>query len=105
MVVGMTGRPPFAHEIDGPGRSYFDAIVIDNILDALMELSAEVWTLRDRNLVLEQVLAGRGIAVSDAIEQHVPTPEEAAARKAAREAFVARVYSGFLRRPDRETTA
>lgn len=86
-------------EIGGPGRAYFDDVVIDNILDALLELSAAVWTYHDRVNVLETVLAEKGIEVSDAIEAHVPSAEEIARREKERMALVDRVFGAFLRRP------
>jgi hypothetical protein len=87
-------------EIDGPGPAYFDSVVTDNLLEAFMELAAEVWTIRDRQAVLETVLAAKGIDAAALIEAHRPAPAEIAARKALREAFVARLLAGFLRRPD-----
>ncbi|MFZ4689773.1 MAG: hypothetical protein ACOYLS_11095 [Polymorphobacter sp.] len=98
--------PQIGVEIDGPGPVYFDTVVTDNLLEAFMELAAEVWTIRDRQAVLETVLAARGIDAAALIEAHRPPPAEIAARKAQREAFVARLLAGFLRRPDtRETVA
>jgi hypothetical protein len=95
--------PPLGSEIDGPGRRYFDDVVIDNLLDAFLELSAELWTVRDRADVLEAVLATKGIEVAAAIEAHRPDAAELARRRAAREAFVARIGAPFLRRTDRES--
>jgi len=86
-------------EIGGPGRAYFDDVVIDNILDALLELSAAVWTYHDRVNVLESVLAQQGIEVSDAIEAHLPDEAEIARRAQERSALVDRVFGSFLRRP------
>ncbi len=105
--ANMTTPPPPAaigteigQEIDGPGRAYFDTVVTDNIIDAFMELAAEVWTIRDRQHVLETVLSGQGIDAAALIEAHCPGADELAARKALREAFVARLLAGFLRRSD-----
>ena len=89
-------------EIGGRGRVYFDDVVIDNILDALLELSASVWAHRDRVAVLEKVLAERGIDVSEAIEAHLPDEDELARRAQERDAFVERVFGAFLRRPTHE---
>jgi hypothetical protein len=91
---------PIGIEIDGPGPRYFDTVVTDNLIEAFMELAAEVWTIRDRQAVLETVLAEKGIDAAALIEAHRPPPAEIAARKALREAFVARLLAGFLRRPD-----
>jgi hypothetical protein len=92
--------PQIGQEIDGPGRVYFDTVVTDNLLEAFMELAAEVWTIRDRQAVLETVLAEKGIDAAALIEAHRPPAAEIAARKALREAFVARLLAGFLRRTD-----
>jgi|GEM_PF-1353915 len=87
------------YEINGPGRVYFDNVVIDNILDAMMELSAITWTVRDRQYVLEKVLAEKGIDVSELVEKHVPNDEELALRKAERDEWAERIFRSFLRRP------
>jgi hypothetical protein len=92
--------PPIGQEINGRGPVYFDSVVIDNLLEAFMELSAEVWTIRDRQQVLETVLAAQGIDAAALIEAHRPDAAEIAARKAMREAYVARLLAGFLRRTD-----
>jgi hypothetical protein len=86
-------------EIGGRGRVYFENVVIDNILDALLELSATVYAHRDRVAVLEKVLEEKGIAVSDAIEAHVPDEAELAVRAEERSAMVERIFGAFLRRP------
>ena len=101
----MTDRPAhdvppvMGEEVNGPGRTYFDDVVIDNMLDALLELSAAVWTYHDRVNVLERVLEKRGISVSEEIERHLPEPAELEARAAERAALVQRVFGGFVRRP------
>ncbi len=87
------------NEIGGPGRTYFENVVIDNILDALLELSAATWTFQDRLLVLEKVLEKHGINAAEEIEQHVPDDAEIAARAEQRAAMVQRVFGNFVRRP------
>lgn len=86
-------------EIGGNGRVYFDNVVIDNILDALLELSASVWSHHDRVIVLEKILAAKGVSVSEEIEAHMPDQAEIAARAAEREEYVERIFGAFLRRP------
>lgn len=86
-------------EINGPGRIYFDNVVIDNMLDALLELSAAVWTYHDRVTVLEKILEQKGISVSLEIEAHLPDAAELEARATERAALVQRVFGGFVRRP------
>ncbi len=86
-------------EVGGRGRIYFDNVVTDNILDALLELSAAVWTSNDRVMVLEKILEDKGIPVSEAIEAHMPDDAEIARRAEARDAFVDQIFGAFLRRP------
>jgi len=86
-------------EIGGRGRVYFDNVVFDNMLDALLELSAAVWTNHDRVLVLEKILEEKGLSVSDEIEAHMPDQAEIERRAAERDAFVDQVFGAFLRRP------
>lgn len=82
-------------EIGGPGRTFFANPAIDGLMDAVVELSAELWAVKDRQYVMERVLAEEGLTAR--IEQWRPSPDEAAERKALREAFVARIFNGFLR--------
>ena len=87
-------------EIGGPGRAYFDDVIIDNLMDAVVEISAAVWTVRDRQIVLEKVLSEKGIDVSAEIEAYVPDEASLNERKAERDEMVARVFQSFLRRPN-----
>lgn len=87
------------NEINGPGKAFFENVLFDNILDAMLELSAAVWTQADRIFVLEKILAQQGIAVTEAIEAHLPDAAEIAERAALRAAFVDRIFSSFVRRP------
>ena len=97
-VATAPERQPIGQEIDGPGKAYFDSVVIDNMMDALVELSAEVWTTRDRLAVLEAVLADKGIDAAALVEAHVPSDALKAERKTMREAFIAQVFASFSRR-------
>jgi hypothetical protein len=86
-------------ELNGPGRAYFDNVVTDNMLDALLELSAALWSVRDRQIVLEKVLEEQGIQVSELIEQHMPDAAELEMRRAERDALAQSLLRSFLRRP------
>lgn len=87
-------------------RTYFDDVVVDSLLDALVELTAAVWTYRDRALVLERVLehelgaAGRSVDLATAIERYQPPPEVMAMREKERTALVDAVFASFRRRAD-----
>ncbi len=92
--------PDLGFEINGPGRQYFDNVMIDNLLDAVVEMSAVLWTVRDRQIVLEKVLMDQGIDAAKLIESHTPDAAEKAARAAERDEMVQSIFKGFLRRPD-----
>ena len=89
-------------EIDGPGKQFFDNVVLDNILEAMLELTAAVWTYRDRAIILERVLGevtGNGKDIAALIEAYQSTPEEDAVRAAERAELVNNVFRSFTRRP------
>ncbi len=98
-------RPPMGNEINGPGRRYYDDVVLDNLMESMLELTTAVWTYHDRTLVLEGVIETL-LADSHArpdlrglIEQYRPSPEEQARRRAEREQLVTQVFRSFARRP------
>jgi hypothetical protein len=102
-MKGNAARPVGA-ELNGPGRAYFNDVVLDNVMDAIMELAAAVWTYRDRSIVLERVLerefaaSGRPLDLSRLIEAYEPTAADARARSAERAEFVDAVFASFARR-------
>ena len=81
------------------GRGYYDDVATDNIVEALMEMSALLWTVRDRQIVLEKILAEKGVEVSAAIEAHEPDEAETEERRVERDAMVQQIFRSFLRRP------
>jgi hypothetical protein len=87
-------------EIGGQGRAYFDSVVTDNVVDSLMEIAALLWTVRDRQIVLEKILAKQGNDVARLIEAHEPDDAEMEARRVERDAMVQQVFRSFLRRPE-----
>lgn len=88
-------------EINGPGKQFFDNVVLDNLWESMLELTAAVWTYRDRSIILERVLqdlVGDGQDIADLIERYEPTDEDNAARTAEREELVSNVFRSFSRR-------
>jgi hypothetical protein len=51
---------------------------IDDLAEALLSLTREVWVLTDRQYVLERVLEGAGLDIRQAVEKYSPTEAEAA---------------------------
>jgi len=104
MTEKQTVNPDLGYEINGPGRQYFDNVVTDNMMDALVEISAALWTVRDRQIVLEKKLIDKGIEAEALIEAHIPDEAEKAMRAAEREEMVQRIFRSFMRNPNSDTT-
>lgn len=93
--------PEFGEEINGPGVQFFDNVVLDNIWESMLELTAAVWTYRDRMIVLEKVLQdtlGPDKDISALIEAYEPTPEDKKQRESERTELVSTVFRSFSRR-------
>lgn len=89
--------PGFGEEINGPGRAYYADPTIDNLMDALLAMAAELWETRDRLRHLEAVLTEEGVAVSARIEARAAAYADPD-RRAACDAYVLRLFGAFLRR-------
>lgn len=55
-----------------PERSLLGSSQLDRLADALLALSREVWVLRDRQILLEEILAQHGIDAATAIDAIEP---------------------------------
>lgn len=91
--------PDLGIEINGAGRQYFDNVIIDNLMDAIIEMSATLWTVRDRQIVLEKILEDKGIDAGVLIEAYVPDENDLTARLSERDEMVQRIFRSFVRRP------
>ena len=66
---------------------------IDKLTQALMHVAGELWVVRDRQAVLEQLLVDGGINAPTMIDNYRPDTELAQSLEAEREAFIARILS------------
>lgn len=84
-------------QTDRPEQTFFADEALDRAFAVVMALATEVYVLRDRLQALEAALDNKGVidraALSDA-----PSTEEAAAKAADREAFVAHLMAPLLGR-------
>lgn len=64
---------------------------LDGVFHALMEVASELWVLRDRFTVLEELLAERGSVTREDLDLFQPGPELNARLAADRRAFLDRV--------------
>ena len=70
--------------------------VLDNLLTTVLAINAETWANRRRTMVLERLLADKGVT-REMIEGYVPTPEEEAEWMAERDRFIGMTLSPLLR--------
>jgi len=69
--------------------------LMDQLLQTVIALGAELWLERDRRMALEAVLVERGVIEADTIENHRPDESEQSERSAARSALVERTLGGL----------
>jgi hypothetical protein len=77
---------------------FLDNEVLDSLVSTVLELSAEVWTLKRRALFTEALLDQKGVLTKHDIETYAPSDEENAQWQAQRDRFVKRVYGSFARK-------
>ncbi|MFT4591162.1 MAG: hypothetical protein ACI80M_000476 [Gammaproteobacteria bacterium] len=68
---------------------------IDKLGDALIALTHEVWVLRDRQKVLERLLADAGVLAPDAVQGFQPDDSLNAELSAEREALINNVLGAL----------
>jgi len=93
-------RREIGEEINGPARQYFENVITDKVIESIIELTAAVWTYRDRNIILEKViedLISDKEKISDLIESYKPTKEDNSIRAMERAELVSNVFRSFSR--------
>jgi hypothetical protein len=75
--------------------------VVDALVEVVVELGAETWITRRRMLVLERVMASRGLLTSELIETYTPSAEDEALWRQERDRMLKSVYAALARRPVR----
>ncbi|MEJ2603345.1 MAG: hypothetical protein P8172_08610 [Gammaproteobacteria bacterium] len=75
----------------GRRNRFFEAEGVDELLSMVLELTAEVATLRERLFVTERVLEQHGLAVGEGIERYEITAEDDAWLGAERERLLSTV--------------
>ncbi|MSO98476.1 MAG: hypothetical protein EXR11_09705 [Rhodospirillaceae bacterium] len=84
--------------------SFMGHPLFDNMMTALIAIGAEIWTERRQRLVLEKLLAQKGIT-KDMVEQFVPSVDDEAAWRKEREVMVERIYGQFANDSTEFTTS
>ena len=78
-----------------PEPAFFENAAIDNLIAVVLELGSELWVQRQRQRIVERLLAEGGVVSSEAIEQYTPSEAEIAADADERRAFIERLYGVF----------
>lgn len=84
---------------DGPSGTpqFQDATSREDVVSALVALTAEVYLLRERLQTLEAQLTKRKVLPAGAVEHHAGSAAEDRARRKDLDAFVSRVLAVFAR--------
>ncbi len=77
---------------------YFDNEVVDHLIGIVLELGAEIWVLRDRQVHLEELLADKGVDLRAALEKGRPAAATEVLLKIEREAMIKRIYGRLYSR-------
>lgn len=79
----------------GARPQFFADPALEAMVSTMVTLTSEVWTLRERVLTLEELLAKQRVLPAGAVDGHVVAGEEATVRFDEAKAFVARVLRVF----------
>jgi hypothetical protein len=71
---------------------YYQEPVIDHLLEIVLQLGAEIWVNRDRQFVMEALLASEGKVTAEMIDAFEPSEEFSERLNEERKAFTERVY-------------
>lgn len=77
---------------------YFENEVVDHLLGIVLELGAELWTIRDRQAFTEELLREQGIDLGERLQKGRPSDALQASLKAEREAMIKRIYGRLYSR-------
>ena len=91
----MMDHASFAVAGDPANRCILSVNQLDQLGEALVALTGEVWILTDRLAVLEAVLANHGIDARAEIDRFVPPPDMEKALSTKRDKLIATILAAF----------
>ena len=74
---------------------YFKDPMIDHLLEIVLQLGAEMWIIRDRQMVTEYLLTTEGKVTPEMIEAVKPSPEFREKMKVERGTYTRRLYQSL----------
>lgn len=84
--------------LDADGFVFLENEVVDSLVSTVLELTAEVWTVKRRLLVMDKVMSAQGAIDRDAVETYLPTAEDEAEWRSLREQYVKRILGPMARK-------
>ena len=72
-------------------------MMTDNIVTALINMGGEMWAVRRRMLVMEQLMTEKGGITTEMIEKYVPSPELLKSWEGERDRFIGNIYDALAR--------
>jgi hypothetical protein len=81
-------------------KHQFEDPAMDTLLGIVISLGNEVWVMRDRMRVIEELLESKGAISRADIEAYKPTPEEEEEIRKDNDAFMARLFRVFEGDPE-----
>lgn len=88
MSASDPARRPMRRTIRGGRPYFFDDPAVDKILNMVVVLGSEVWTLRERLAALEAIQIRQGSLASGEIDAHDFSPEDEARLAGERKEFI-----------------
>ena len=95
MTTAKASELEYVKDLPGFERGhphYFRDPVIDHLLEVVLMLGGELWVNRDRQMIMEELLASEGKVTPEMIEAFKPGPAFIEKQQEARRAFTERVY-------------
>jgi hypothetical protein len=84
----MTERKPLPRTIRGARPTFFADPAIDKVLAISLQLSSEVWALRERLAAVEAIARARGVVLDGEVDRHEFAPDDAARLDSMRKEFI-----------------
>ena len=78
--------------VRGEPQRFFDAQGVDELVSISMALAQELWTVKERMVILESAAAAKGVLLSDEIENHQLNDDQQARLDAERAKFIDRIF-------------
>ncbi|MDX2222659.1 MAG: hypothetical protein SFV21_07925 [Rhodospirillaceae bacterium] len=96
----LNGKPTYAadyHKSDTDTQVWLGNPHIDNLVSVSLALGAEIWALKQRQIISERLAENNVFPTTAAIEAYKPTKDEEDAWDQERQALAKRVYGWFAR--------